>query len=190
VGGSYGAFRTTLRFGDELVALQQMAVSASLEWRATKTLSLQFAAGGIFNGRLAGDPMGPGGVGSVAVSWLVLDQAKWWPFVQLSASASFSAVQALVPQGDANPRPALYSALDVRGGVVAGYTLFERVTPYVVGRLFGGPVFYGTGPLGTDLYHYQVGLGVVVGLPKGFDLSAELIPLGEQRVTAAVGYSF
>jgi len=35
-----------------------------------------------------------------------------------------------------------------------------------------------------------VGLGAVVGLPLGFDLSAEVVPLGEQRVTLGVGYSF
>lgn len=56
-------------------------------------------------------------------------------------------------------------------------------------RAFGGPFFYGSA-LGTDGYHLQLGAGLVVGLPWGLDLSAEIIPLGEQRVTAGLGGSF
>jgi hypothetical protein len=114
------------------------------------------------------------------VSWLVLDQGAYTPFVQLSGSIAFSAMKAAL---------GAYEALDARVGVAAGYTFFDRLTPYLTARAFGGPVFYG-GSVGTDLFHYQVGLGFVVGLPWGLDLSAELIPLGEQRVTAGVGLSF
>jgi hypothetical protein len=155
-------------------------VSGSLEWRATKTWTFQFAAGGAFDGHLGTTSLGGGGTASVAASWLVLEQAKWWPFVQLSASISASLAQA---------SPTLYSAFDARLGVVAGYTLWERFTPYLTARVFGGPVYF-AGQTGSDLHHYQVGVGFVVGLPKGFDVSAELVPLGEQRVTASVGYSF
>ena len=60
-------------------------------------------------------------------------------------------------------------------------------------RFFGGPVFLeqsGVTTWGSDVYHVQLGAGSVVTLPAGFDLSVELIPLGEQRVSAGVGYSF
>ena len=82
-----------------------------------------------------------------------------------------------------------YVGIDFRVGLAAGWTFFERLTPYAVVRAFGGPVFYGS-ELGTDAYHVQLGAGLVVGLPFGFDLSAEIVPLGEQRVTAGLGYSF
>lgn len=170
-------FRTTLVVGEAHLSLQQMAVSGAFEWRATRAWSLQFSAGGLFRAHLGDVQQGGGGVVGVAASYLLLDQAKWWPFVQLSGSVSFSAMQAD------------YRALDFRAGVVAGYTILERVTPYLAARAFGGPVFT-LGTVGTDLYHYQFGVGLVVGLPKGLDLSAELVPLGEQRLTAAVGYSF
>jgi hypothetical protein len=80
-------------------------------------------------------------------------------------------------------------AVDARAALVVGYTVFDRLTPYAVARAFGGPVFY-AGLSGGDRYHYQVGAGLVVGLPGGFDLSAEVVPLGEQRLTAGVGFSF
>jgi hypothetical protein len=157
-----------------------MAVSAALEYRLSKAWSLQLAAGGIFSGQLDGVRTGAGGVGSFGASWLALDQGKYTPFLQLSGSLAFSAVQAT---------PTTYLALDIRLGVVAGYTFFDRLTPYLTARAFGGPVFW-SGAVGTDLYHYQFGVGLVVGLPWGLDLSAEVVPLGEQRLTAGIGISF
>lgn len=138
------------------------------------------AAGGIFGGRLGAEQTGPGAVGSVAGSVLALDQGTYSPFLQLALSLSVSGLSA--PQS-------AYLAVDARLAAVVGYTFLERVTPYVVARVFGGPVMYG-GKTGTDLYHYQAGLGAVLGLPAGFDLSAELVPLGEQRFTLSAGFSF
>lgn len=181
VAGSFAGFRTTLVFdGREHVALEQLAASASLEWRASRRWTLVGAAGGTFAGTLGTERLGGGGVGSVAGSFLALEQGAWWPFLQLSLALSVSGVSA--PQS-------AYVAVDARAALVVGYTFLQRVTPYAVARAFGGPAFY-AGKTGTDLYHYQVGAGLVVGLPGGFDLSAEVVPLGEQRFTAAVGFSF
>jgi len=181
VGATFGAFRTTLLFSDGTKALfQQMAVSASLEYRVSEKMTLVGAGGGILLGSLGTVSTSPGAVASLALSYLLLEQGRYTPFVQVAGSISFSAFRTT----DAN-----YAAIDFRGGVVAGYTFLERLTPYAVFRAFGGPVFYG-GLLGTDAYHVQLGAGLVVGLPFGFDLSAEVIPLGEQRVTAGLGYTF
>jgi hypothetical protein len=119
-------------------------------------------------------------VGSLAVSFLAVEQAGAWPFLQLSASLAVSGFQASA--GSA-------VAVDARVGLVVGYTLWERLTPYVVGRAFGGPVFY-AGSTGTDASHLQAGLGLVLGLPWGLDVSAELAPFGEQRVTGGLGLSW
>lgn len=143
-------------------------------------MTLSAAAGALFMGALDRAETGPGGVGSVAVSWLVLEQKDWRPFVQLSGSLAVSGLRA--PAGD-------YLAVDGRVGVAAGYTLQERLTPYLVARAFGGPVFY-DGSVGTDLFHYQLGAGLVVGLPLGLDLSFEGVPLGEQRLTLGLGFSW
>jgi hypothetical protein len=181
VGATFGAFRTTLLFSDGTSPrFEQLAVSASLEYRLSEKVTLVGAGGALLAGSLGGAPTAPGGVGSLALSYLVLEQGKYTPFLQVSGSLAVSAFR-----GPAAP----YTALDFRAGLVAGYTFLERLTPYAVFRAFGGPVFYGDA-LGTDAYHVQLGAGLVVGLPFGFDLSAEVIPLGEQRVTAGLGFTF
>jgi hypothetical protein len=170
--------------GAERLQLEAMAVSASFEWRASARWTLAAAAGGIFFGRLftAADSFDFSGgiVGSLAGNFVALEQGRYWPFIMVAGSIAVSGVRAA---------PTAYVAIDARLTTTVGFTFFERLTPYVVGRLFGGPVFW-RGQIGADLYHYQVGAGLVVGLPYGFDLSAEVAPLGEQRVTAGVGYSF
>lgn len=160
--------------------LQQLAASASLEYRLSERVTLVGAGGGLVLGELGGLPTSPGGVGSLGVSWLLLEQGTWSPFVQLAGSLAMSGMKVL---------DTTYLALDLRAALSAGWTLWNRFTPYAVARVFGGPVFYGA-ETGTDAYHVQLGAGFVVGLPIGLDLSAEVIPLGEQRVTAGVGLSF
>ncbi|MCU0700732.1 MAG: hypothetical protein MUC96_29835, partial [Myxococcaceae bacterium] len=163
---------------------EAMAVSASFEYRLSDRWTLAAAAGAIVAGRLVADAetfdFRGGAVGSVSGSFLALEQGRFWPFIMVAASLAVSGVQAV---------PTAYWAVDGRLTATVGYTFFDRVTPYAVGRVFGGPVFW-RGRTGTDLFHYQVGAGLVVGLPLGFDLSAEVVPLGEQRVTAGVGFSF
>jgi hypothetical protein len=161
-----------------------MAVSASFEYRLSDRWTLAAAAGAIVAGRLVSPTetfdFRAGAVGSLSGSFLALEQGRFWPFIMVAGSLAVSGVQAA---------PTAYWAVDGRLTATLGYTFFERVTPYAVGRVFGGPVFW-RGQTGTDLFHYQVGAGVVVGLPFGFDLSAEVVPLGEQRVTAGLGFSF
>lgn len=181
MGATFGAFRTTLLFSDGTTPrLEQLAVSASLEYRVSDRITLVGAGGALIMGQLGDAPTTPGGVGSLAISMLLLEQGTWSPFLQFSGSLALSTMRA----ADTN-----YVAIDFRAGLAAGWTLFERFTPYAVVRAFGGPVFYGSAT-GTDAYHVQLGAGFVVGLPLGLDLSAEIIPLGEQRVTAGLGFSF
>ena len=181
MGATFGAARTTLLFSDGTKPLlEQLAVSASLEYRASARVTIVGAAGAVLVGHLGPAATSPGGVGSVGVSMLLVEQAGFIPFVQFSGSLAVAAMRVV----DTN-----YVAIDFRAGVAAGWTFLERLTPYAVVRAFGGPVFYGP-ELGTDAYHVQLGAGLVVGLPWGLDLSAEVIPLGEQRVTAGLGFSF
>lgn len=184
MGVSGGAFRTTLVMGETKLGLEQLAFGATLE-RRFERLTLQLGAGGIALGNAtpegeAAIPFRGGGFGNVAVSYTLLEQDGAVPFVMLGGSLSGSGASTAV---------GAYGALDLRVSVVAGYTVFERVTPYLVGRLFGGPAFF-RGASGGDLYHYQLGAGLAAGTPFGIDLFAEVVPLGETRITAGVGYSF
>ena len=63
-------------------------------------------------------------------------------------------------------------------------------TPYAVGRLFGGPVFYkidDVNRIGNDRYHFQLGAGGLIALGKRVDLFVEGVPLGEQALTGGIG---
>jgi hypothetical protein len=186
VGLNGGASSTTLRFGSgELVTLEQVAVTATFEKRVTPKLTWQVAAGSLVGGRMgladgSHHHTGFGPVLSGGVSYQVLDPKGFVPFVMLSGSASVSLLPSFA---------GLYTAVDVRAAVAAGYTFFERLTPYLTARAFGGPVFW-RNDVGTDLFHFQLGAGVVLGLPWGLDVSAEVVPLGEQRVSLGVGAAF
>jgi hypothetical protein len=190
VGLSFGAFRSRLIFTDRgFLDLEEVALGASYERKLSKTVTFQISGGGIAYGRLGGPGAETlrGFFAGAGASWAVVDQKGAIPFVMIGVSLAASLA---VPERGGDD--ALY-ALDIRGSVTAGYTLAQRFTPYLVGRLFGGPVVFverGRAWAGTDIYHFQLGAGLVVGLPGGFDLSAEIVPLGEQRVSAGVGYSF
>jgi hypothetical protein len=179
-GATFAGFRSTLIFNStESLSVEQLAAAASFEWRAGERITLVVGAGAVPYAAV-GDARGVGGVLSLGISWLALEQKKYTPFLMASFSLSGSRL-ALTN--------APMTSVDARLALSVGYTFWQRFTPYAVGRVFGGPVFYDS-KTGTDLYHYQVGLGAVVGLPAGFDMSAEVIPLGEQRFALSVGYSF
>jgi hypothetical protein len=91
------------------------------------------------------------------------------------------------------PQNVGYVAFDLRFGTVVGTTVWHLLTPYIVGRVFGGPVYWrylGAPIVGTDDHHWQVGGGLSARLGRRVDLFAEGVPLGERGVTAGAGYSF
>jgi hypothetical protein len=187
VGLSFGAFQTKLVFGDlGTVLLDEAAVGLSYERQLSKKTTLQLSGGGIALGHIVDqDTSFHGGFLGAGLSWNLVDQKGWIPFVMIGASASFSVA------GYSRQSTTVIAA-DVRGSATVGYSE-SGFTPYAVARLFGGPVVLsrpGGTSLGTDQYHFQLGLGLVLTLPEGFDFSVEIVPLGEQRLSAGLGYSF
>jgi hypothetical protein len=184
VGLNAGASRTTLLTDEGRLGLEQVAVTANLDWHVGRRGTLTFGAGSVLFGQLSplDGPvhLGPGATFSVGYSHLVLMPRGAVPFVMVSGalSSTFAATQLTS-----------YSAFDLRGGAVVGWVLWKRFSPYVGARAFGGPVFW-RGMVSGDAYHFQVAAGFVLGLPKGVDVSAEVVPLGEQAISASVGYSF
>jgi hypothetical protein len=127
----------------------------------------------------------PGPVGGIAASLRALDEGTIAPFVLLGASAAGSVAWTAPPGAS---RTAL-SAFDVRLGTAVGKTIAHVVTPYVLARAFGGPVFWsvaGASVTGTDVYHYQLGAGLVVRAGR-VDVVAEGVPLGERAVVVSAG---
>ncbi len=192
---AYGVFGSSLTFGDGLNALlERRAVSAGVDLRLKETSTLSFRAGAGLSGRLSldGDAYDvlPGWLVAASYSRRLLDGRGAGPFLlfSVSAAASGARTSSLRRREDTG----LY-AVDLRAGVSVGKTFWEVLSPYAAFRLFGGPVFWerdGKALLGTDRYHVQAALGMMSSLPGGFDLYAEVAPLGERAATVGVGYSF
>lgn len=125
----------------------------------------------------------------MTASFRPLDEGDIAPFLLLTGSAAASVAWTTAPAG--GPSSTL-SAFDLRLGVVAGKTIAHVVTPYVLARAFGGPVFWsiaGQSVTGADANHYQVGAGVSVRVGR-VDFVAEGVPLGELGIVAGAGLAF
>lgn len=183
--------RTRLRFdGDQHVDMTEQAASIFGGYVTPSGWSVRGTVGAVLGGTLEVDGGGthdiqPGvvlGIG-VARQWTVA--TKW--FVTGSATVSFSAASTSNSAATEEPR---FLAGDVRGGVTAG----RRIgiwQPYVLGRGFGGPVFWsiaGKDVSGTDVHHFQVGAGMSVAIPFGLTIVADVSILGEQA--ASLGASW
>jgi hypothetical protein len=130
--------------------------------------------------------MSPGPTGGVTASFRALDEGAVPPFILLGASAAAALAWTTPAGGGASTT---FTAFDVRIGAAVGKTIADVVTPYALARAFGGPVLWsiaGAQATGTDAYHYQLGLGLVVRLGR-VDVVAEGVPLGERAVVVGVG---
>lgn len=184
IGLNAAAVRTTIVTDPERLGVEQVAVTASFDLHLDRRSTLQLGGGGVIAGTIHLSDrtyhLGPGGTASLGYSYLAVEPKGAVPFVMVSGSLSMTAAAADL---------STYWAADIRAAGTIGWVLFQRFSPYVTTRLFGGPVVW-RGLVGGDAYHFQLGAGFVLGLPKGFDLSAECVPLGEQTVSASIGYSF
>ena len=189
VGG--GGFRSELTFsGSQDVDIQEESVTATVSWHKDPHFGLEGGLGAILDGRLTArgveHDVEPGFALILAGSWLPIFEDGARPFVLFSASASVSTAST---DGGA----ARLTAVDLRAGVIAGKTFFQRLTPYLAARVFGGPVFWtlaGEDVTGSDQHHYTVGGGATLRLPGGVDLVAEGMALGERSVNVGLGLSF
>jgi hypothetical protein len=184
-GLGVAAARTRLDLGGGQVGLEQLAMTATLQVHLDGKKTLSAGGGALLGGTLftgSGPyPLGPGSTASIGYSQLLLEPKGAVPFVQVSGSAAVTQAPASMGYH--------YTAFDLRAAVAAGWLLWDRFTPYATVRVFGGPVYF-RGYVGGDLYHFQLGAGFVLGLPGGFDLVAECVPLGEQALSAGFGFSF
>ena len=168
------------------------AVSASLERRLGDRWTIGGALGSTVTGSLdvAGvtSSVSPGPLGAFTASFRPLDEGEVAPFVLLTGSAAASVAWTTTPASGS----ATLSAFDLRLGVVAGKTIAHAVTPYLLARAFGGPVFWSGGGrslTGTDANHYQLGAGLSVRVGR-VDLVVEGVPLGELGLVAGAGLAF
>ena len=179
---------TTIVFAGVPVSLRETAATATIGHFATSRLGWSITAGGIIAGSVEGRDLHGGGTIGASVSYLALLESARRPFAGVSATLGTALIRATADDG----RTRLWSAWDVRGGVIVGKTL-GRLVPYLAGRVFGGPVFWhrsGDPVIGGDRFHVTAGIGLILRLPGGVDLTGEGMPLGEHSATAAVSLRF
>lgn len=210
VAASYAFTSTTIKLGDDRRAdLTRHTAFANLQLPLNRSGSLTglagvgLIAGGTLEHGAARDTIEPGIAAAVGIAPRVYDGNRYLPFVQLTLTLSFAHMNtktdAAGTRTDGTVSPtgqssSAFNAADARGGVIVGKTFANVFTPYVTGRVFGGPVswrFDGDDVTGHDAYQYQVGGGFALALFKGrLDVFAEGIALGEKGVAAGVGTTF
>ncbi len=196
MGATIGYAWTDLVFdGKTAVASERRSAVATFEMRLSPKWTLQAGAGGLLWGSLKVGPerhhFGPGWALSASTAYRLRDGADGYPFVILSGSLSVAGARTQRERPGAPEVP--YYAGDIRIGAVAGKTFYDVLSPYALARVFGGPIFWrldGESKSGTDRYHFQLGLGLVVALPMGLDAFAEIVPLGERAVSCGAGFTF
>jgi len=128
--------------------------------------------------------IGPGVVVALALDWRVLsapiDPLTLTLGLQLGVSHT-----TLTAQGASDP----WTATDLRASVTASRTFFDRLTPYLSLRLFGGPVFW-RGAIGSDTTHVQLALGFAVELVPGWSLHIEGAAIAERGVFGGLAVAF
>lgn len=169
--------RTHIEFDAGTFELQEQAVTAFAGYSDPSGWSYRGSLGVIVDGSIDDHDMTPGGVVGVGAA------RQWTPggfFVTGSAGVSV----AFTSSNDER-----FTAGDFRIGAIAGRT-FGIVSPYVLARGFGGPVWWtvdGMSTVGSDTRHFQLGAGL--SLTTGsLTVVANLSALGEQAASLGVSW--
>jgi len=193
LGASASYTSTAIDFGSFRSPETRGSAIASLAYQPTPRWTLQLAAGSTLGGHLV-TPAGQydfsaGPTAAIGASWRAVPGTK--PFVILTSNLSFSTATT-EPTGAA-PAASRYTAFDLRLGVLVGTTIARVLSPYAVGRVFGGPVYWayqGEDVTGTDTHHYQLGAGLTVVAFGRVNLFAEGVPIGERSFAAGTAFAF
>jgi hypothetical protein len=156
-------------------------------------LTLTLSGGAVLDGELDGGgvryDVTPGWLAAVTVARQWLAGGKDDFFLTTSLTVGFSSAHTESPSGT---RTGL-TAQDTRIGVLFGRTFAGIWSPYVVGRVFGGPVHWnidGTDVVGSDRHHYAIGLGGSITVRSSLDLVAEGAFFGERSFVLGASYAF
>jgi hypothetical protein len=195
VGVSGSLTSTAIRFENDLRFDQDRSVAlATLDYAPKPDVALEFGAGALFDGTFErGDAkydFSPGPLLLIGGSYRLLKNDGARPFVLLGGQISYVMSHTQQFAGDES---VAYHALDVRVGPVVGWTFWNMLSPYVLARAFGGPVFWhyqGEAITGGDIHHYQLGAGLSLVIAKRVNVYVEGVPFGEQALAGGAGFSF
>ena len=170
--------RTHIEFDAGTFELEEQAVTAFAGYSAPSGWSYRGSLGVIVDGSIDDHDMTAGAVVGVGASrqWT----RDYW-FVTGSAGVSVAA---------ASSNDERFTAGDFRIGAIAGRT-FGIVSPYLLARGFGGPVWWtvdGMSTVGSDTRHFQIGGGLSVTTSFGLTIVADVSALGEQAASLGVSW--
>lgn len=201
LGASYGFGWTRVWFGNYgTFDFERHTVALSAEYRATERITLAASAGAVLGGGIGGITdaglarrwrVEPGWALGAGASWRLLDGEGSRPFLLATFSFGVSSARTSLLGDDGQPAgnaPSMLSA-DFRGGLLLGKSIAGVLSPYLLARLFGGPVLWraeNVDRFGTDIFHYQIGLGAVLSLGRRVDLGFEFVALGERSLSGSV----
>jgi hypothetical protein len=191
-----GYSRASLLFFDgETEALVEYGSVVTTQDLYFGRFTFSMGAGSLLTGALqsGGDTfeLGPGWLGSVGLSWRVVEQTDVIPYVVLSTTLSALGTRTRTPPPAATRGD--YFGVDFRFGAVVGKTFADVVSLYAAGRVYGGPVLWLEGEetrVGTDKFHVQGSGGAVFLVSPNVDLFLEGSPGGEQTLFGGVGLRF
>lgn len=186
---SAGATRSTLRFSDDRErALTQQAVTVFAGYARPSRVSFRLAAGVVLDGSLRGAgrtyELGRGELIAASVTRQIVRGA--WFF---TGTFALGASRTTTVEDRPGAAPVSVIATDASLGATAGRTFARRVSPYLLTRGFGGPVFWrvdGDDLVGSDVHHFQLGAGVSVTTASGLAVVVDVSVLGEQSASVGV----
>jgi hypothetical protein len=195
VSGAYSS--TSIRFSPELRLDQtRTAALGVLSYSPRPNVTLEYGAGALADGTFerAGVEFdfSPGLLLLLGGSYRLVANEGVRPFVLLGGQLAYVTART-TELGAAGAESAGYNAFDLRFGPVVGWTIWNTLTPYVLARLFGGPVFWsyqGEAVAGGDVHHYQLGAGLSLLVAKRVTAFVEGVPLGERTLAGGVGFAF
>lgn len=192
MSGSYGQFTSDLTFGESTEpGISQNLVVAAAGRQVGRDWSLRLAAGAILDGTMteSGEvhDIGTGWLATAAVSRRVRFGGRFFATGSFSIGFSSTSTTGMMTGDNVG-----LTATDMRLGALVGATFWDRFSPYLMSRLFGGPVFWNLGGediTGSDQYHYQVGGGASVQLQSGFSALIDASLIGERSLSIGVTYA-
>ena len=190
-GVTFGGFQTKLAYPGGMSLEERLAAVAF--GRRVGAYTLHGNAGAVLSGTLQTDgrtfDIGPGWLGSLSVSrrWLPLADSPWFVTGSLTLGTSSASTR------ENGVPTAKITAVDLRLGGVAGVTLWDSISPYVLARGFSGPVLWeldGRPVRVGDLYHYNLGADLSLRLPLNLVALLEFSALGERSLALGVSALF
>lgn len=195
VGAAAASFTSELRFDDDTdYTLRQSSYVLSLGRRLGDRTSVSLSGGLIGGGDFEGGgrryAVGTGWLAAATGAYRLLGGGDGQLFAVTTLTMGWS--RTLVEHGPSGENEAL-SASDLRLGTELGVTLFERLRPFALARVFGGPVQFrraGEERVGADRHHYAIGFGAGTDAGGGLDLRFEGALLGERAFVWSASWSF